>query len=170
MISRKAAIAFFERFAIFECAMKETGTTRFLQEYGGRATPAWRALASWVGPLLEGSNKPEILEAVTYLNEQPPMVQRVVDGCACYSDEPLTWDGRGARAVEATTRVRNNLFHGGKSRPSDEQARDEMLVRHAGLLIDECLSLSPDLQAAQQKCGFLTEVKIGRKSLTVSSK
>lgn len=121
-----------------EFAMKDTHL--YERPDGGRAAPAWRALANdasaWL-PVVPGSDLDQAIEALTV---NPPRVQ-LLGGA--WVAEPLPGAGRVAQAVNAATRVRNNLFHGGKHTGEAAPGRDEQLVRSALTLLLAVMDHAP---------------------------
>lgn len=129
---------FFGVFARCEFAMKDTHL--YERAEGGRAAPAWRALANdaagWL-PVAPGS---DLDNAIDVLTLNPPRVQ-LLGGA--WVAEPLPGAGRVAQAVNAATRVRNNLFHGGKHTAEAAPGRDEQLVRSALTLLLAVMDHAP---------------------------
>lgn len=101
-----------------------------------------------MGGILDGLQYPDLLEAIEYLLGNPPQVQKLTDGGLEFQPVDLTGDTRGAMALEAAKRVRNNLFHGGKHTGHSPEGRDSRLVRSALTVLHHCLTEDPDLAAA----------------------
>lgn len=121
---------FFGVFARCEFAMKDTHL--YERADGGRAAPAWRALANDAAGGLPVAPGSDLHHAIDVLTLNPPRVQ-LLGGA--WVAEPLPGAGRAAQAVNATAGVRNNLFHGGKHTPEAAPGRDELLVRSALTLL-----------------------------------
>ena len=84
--------------------------------------------------------------AIALLTRDPPKLQSFADG---WQSLPLRGANAIAQAIDAATRVRNNLFHGGKHTPEAEPGRDEQLVRAALTLLVALVELCPtDLPGA----------------------
>lgn len=120
-IQRELVCEFFAVFSRFEFTLKETG---FLRVVNGRATPAWRQYGTSLS--------------------NPPQVQI---GRETWAHAPLRGKTRIAQALDAVTRVRNNLFHGGKHTPHSPPGRDEKLIRTSLTLL---LRLPWPRQCAQE--------------------
>jgi len=136
---------FFSVFARFEYAMK---ATRYCDsDRYGNAMPDWRSLEADLGGLIGELQVPVIDEAIAYLLDEPPQVQKVVDRHPQFQAVPLDGETSGAKAIEAAKRVRNNLFHGGKHTPHSPPERDTRLLRAASVILDACLIADPALNA-----------------------
>ena len=98
-----------------------------------------------LGPQLAKSKNPALAEALQYLTANPPKVQLYEDQRAVFRDRPLPDADLGTQALESAKRVRNNLFHGGKHTGHKAgEERDETLLRHAALVIEETAKLDDD--------------------------
>lgn len=142
-VPRDIVAQFFAVFARCEYAMKECGYKR---DAGGIAAPAWQRLAKdapgWLGAP-EGS---ELAQAIALLISEPPKVQCFPEG---WQSTPLRGANPIAQAIDAATRVRNNLFHGGKHTPETRRGRDEQLVRASLTLLLALVAQCPgDLRGA----------------------
>lgn len=142
-VSAESRHELLDAFARMENALK--GRPRYLQGVDGqRASANWQRFGSDVGPML-GRISQETVEALTII---PPMQEIVRDGQRQF--DPLTPPLRGGRRtgtigqrlIEASVRIRNNLFHGGK-----EDAALERYAGHNQLVVDAALEV---LLAAEQ--------------------
>ena len=135
-VPRGLAAEFFAVFARCEYAMKETGYRR---DDHGIAAPAWQRLANDATGWLHVSQGSEVALAIERLTSDPPKLQTFAGG---WQSPPLRGVAAIAQAIDAATRVRHNLFHGGKHTPEAEAGRDERLVRAAltllVALVEEC--------------------------------
>jgi hypothetical protein len=114
-------------FARFEGATKISDYCT--NDRSDNAVPDWEKLKPVFGPLLEKCQDPKLVGAIEYLLSHPPNVQKSVEGSAKFCDADLRGDSEGSKALEATKRVRNNLFHGGKhSGRVQNQERDKKLI------------------------------------------
>lgn len=129
---------FFGVFSRCEFAMKDTHL--YERADGGRSAPAWRALANDAAAWLRVTPGSDLDRAIDALTVNPPRVQ-LLGGA--WVAEPLPGAGRVAQAVNAATRVRNNLFHGGKHTAEATQGRDEELVRSALTLLLAVMEYAP---------------------------
>ena len=123
-VPKELATEFFATFARCEYAMKEAGYRR--NDHGNVAA-AWRRLSDEAVGWLIVTKGTELAEAIEFLTTAVPKVQTYTDG---WQPLALRGDNLIAQALDAATRVRNNLFHGGKNgRVEQEPGRDERLVR-----------------------------------------
>lgn len=137
-VDRELVCEFFAVFSRFEFALKECG---YLVEGQDYAMPAWRRFAKECTMELAPDNPTHV--SVAYLAVYPPEVQT----------PRLKWERKAfwgktstEHAIESLTRVRNNLFHGGKSRPQSPEGRDQMLVEHSLKLLWELLAQNPAIR------------------------
>lgn len=129
---------FFFVFSRFEYALKCAG---YLKP-GRNAMPNWDAFGSDVEESYNPEESLELAEAVQYLLSEPPKRQIVLD------DGSLDWEPLPRENISdirwllrLVSRVRNNLFHGGKYpyRPLPEPARDTRLLESSLLVLEACL-------------------------------
>lgn len=140
-LPRGLVCEFFAVFSRFEFALKKSGFV-YVNRYG-RAAPNWDDFASAVSlQVVPGS---DLSQAVDFLNHEPPQVQT-----SAHEWKYLKLRGVPpiATALDATQRVRNNLFHGGKHTPHSPPGRDEKLVRAALTVLLACVEQIPELGAA----------------------
>ena len=142
-VPRELVAEFFAVFARCEYAMKETGYKR---DDHGIAAPAWQRLAIDAAAWLDVPPGSEVAQAIALLTSDPPKRQSFADG---WQSSPLRGADPIAQAIDAATRVRHNLFHGGKHTPEAEAGRDEQLVRAALTLLEALVERCPtDLRGA----------------------
>jgi len=142
-VPREVVAEFFAVFARCEYAMKECGYRR---NNHGIATPTWQRLANDAVAWLAVPPQSELAQAIILLTTEPPKLQSVAKG---WQASPLRGASTVAQAIDAATRVRHNLFHGGKHTPETEPGRDEALVRAALTLLKEVVDQCPgDLRGA----------------------
>jgi hypothetical protein len=139
---------FFGVFSRFEFVLKEG---HFVIPGKMRAEPDWRRFSREAGQWLVVIPGSDLERAITYLNEDAPLVQTREDG---WQSRALNGDTVVARAFDAACRVRNNLFHGGKHTPHSPDGRDEKLVRCALTLLIACLEQDNDLRATFEQTEF----------------
>jgi hypothetical protein len=134
-------VRFFVLFSRFEYALKRAG---FVTGSGGKVTANWDEFASKYNSVFNPVHPPGLQQAYTYFKEHPPRKQILKNGRLDWSKpntlgkEPLlVWLLLCARIV------RNNLFHGGKFpvAPIEEPARNSLLLGHALVIMETCLSL-----------------------------
>lgn len=115
-------VKFIAAFARCEYAMKSSG---YRLNDNGRASPAWSKLAQEAPHWMTVAAGSEVDDAIEYLCTDPPKVESFDQG---WVDRPLQGANRVTQAISAVTRVRNNLFHGGKHLPESWPGRDRDLV------------------------------------------
>ena len=136
---------FFAVFARFEYAMKATrycGSDRH-----GNAVPNWRCLKAALGEPVSRMQDEAVRSAIAYLLATPPEIQKVINEHPQFQPMPLCGENLGAKAIEATKRVRNNLFHGGKHTPHSPPEHDTRLVQAAIAVLQSCLDADPELNS-----------------------
>ncbi len=113
-VDRSLVCGFFAVFARFEYAMKATRYCR--GDRHGIAVPDWNSLTKDLGdPIAEHFNDTPN-ELIDYLLFEPPEVQMFIDGSPKFEAMPLDGANRGAQAIDAAKRVRNNYFMEGSTR------------------------------------------------------
>jgi hypothetical protein len=115
--------ALFDVFTRMEDALKRN--VRYLQgAEGQRASANWQRFGSDIGPKTAGRISERAIESLTTL---PPMQEIVRDGARAFDPQTAALRGGrrpetlGQRLIEASVRVRNTLFHGGKEDPALER-------------------------------------------------
>ncbi|MDN8001412.1 hypothetical protein QZN00_30230 [Burkholderia multivorans] len=142
-VPRDLVAEFFAVFARCEYAMKETSYKR---DDHGIATPAWLRLADDASAWLDVPPGSDVAQAIALLTDNPPKLLFFADG---WRSSPLRGTSAIAQAIDAATRVRHNLFHGGKHTPEAKAGRDEQLVRAALTLLLALVDRCPtDLRGA----------------------
>ena len=136
---------FFAVFARFEYAMKASRYCR--ADRHDNAIPNWNLLIADLGEAVAAYPDVENGELVGYLLSEPPDIQKFVDGQPKFEAVPLDGANRGASAIIAARRVRNNLFHGGKHTAHSPPERDTKLMQAALLVLDACLLADPCLNS-----------------------
>lgn len=146
---KQLVFQFFVDFSRFEYALKRTG---FLKYRDRRAEANWDTFANSVRAQLGDVRDPDFIEARRLLLSRPPQTQVAVGG-------KLGWQETGRGDGESEERyllrlvrvVRNNLFHGGKYPypfgPVAEPARDRELLQAGVVILQTCLTLSPEVAA-----------------------
>jgi hypothetical protein len=136
----KAATSFFVIFSRFEYTLKRAGYLR-----GNKAEPNWNRLAGELGQ--DFLTRVRVSGEATTLLEEPPKKQVVRDGLLAWKTMPPIENANDL--FLAVSRVRNNLFHGGKygSGPVPAISRDERLLREATRVLEMALNARPELHA-----------------------
>lgn len=119
-------------------AMKATDYCR-CDQYDN-ALPNWEKLKQDLGEPLFVLQDEIACDAIAYLVEKPPQVQKCINGQPEFTVVPLG-GSFGAQALEAVKPVRNNLFHGGKNTPHSPPSHNEKLVHGALAVLSACLQL-----------------------------
>ncbi len=133
-------IEFFFVFSRFEYSLKRAG---YVKNNRGYAEANWSKFGREMLPRYRNDHSPAFREAATYLLDNPPKRQIVLD------DDTLGWEESKPRANQTEIGwllaivkiVRNNLFHGGKYpySPVSEPARDTRLLGTSITVLDGCL-------------------------------
>lgn len=148
--SKNLAYDLLRAFSRFEYSLK---ATKFLRAgRGGGAEADWDKFARAIGKKSspDAIVSPTFKKAVLYFYRNPPKKQIVNE------HEHLAWQEH-AFISEAhrfddllilVRRVRNNLFHGGKSRGEYiyGSERDKVLIKHSLVILGECLHLDGDVE------------------------
>ncbi|MEZ5463918.1 MAG: hypothetical protein R3F22_01565 [Lysobacteraceae bacterium] len=139
---------FFAVFSRFEFTLKESGHTR---ENRVPLEPAWWPFAEKVDSYLAVQPGSDLANAIDYLTTDIPQVQIRKDN---WEARPLHGATKVERAIDAVTRVRNNLFHGGKHTPHSPAGRDEKLIRAALSVLYACLEQNDNLRNTYEQNVF----------------
>ena len=142
-VDRGRAVDFFGAFSRFEYALKAAGYVD-VRKKDGAVTASWHRFAKKHAGAFDQRATPALAEAVTYLLGSPPKKQVFEDGHLSFVDAEA--DGNDLhKLLIYVGRVRNNLFHGGKFGPKEEEGRDEKLVRFALEVLSACVVLNEEL-------------------------
>ena len=137
----KNAVKLFKVMMRFEFALKELGFTSTSRN--GNVSVNWvkfsnESLTSSFYEKIKHSKVAEMLFA------KPPSHQREEDGALSFVEASSPYDVQAL--IGAVCRVRNNLFHGGKSGDQD-QDRNEELINDALNILCEAIKSCEKLQA-----------------------
>lgn len=147
-IPRDLVCEFFATFARFEFTIKEVGLRK---QSGRRAEPDWWAFATSASGAMRLEQGSPLDAAIGRLIGEPPMVQ-LRDGQ--WARDPLRGTTPIEQAFDAVSRVRNNLFHGGKHTPHSPDGRDEGLVRDALLVLTSYFEFDDNFRAVFEQTEF----------------
>jgi hypothetical protein len=147
-IPRELVCEFFAVFSRLEFTLKEEG---FVKKGKDRAYPDWDRFAKEAAASSQISAGSKAAAAVEYLTAYPPEVQTA---SLTWEKAPLAGQTPIERALHAVTRVRNNLFHGGKHTPHSPEGRDEKLVVCCLQLMCACLEQNGGLRATFEQTEF----------------
>ncbi len=147
-------LKFFKTFSRFECALKRA---HFVKRFGNtdNAGPDWNKFADKLNGKLVGKDT-DFTKARKYLLTAPPRQQKV-DAAASMGWKWMPHDPQGTESDERyllrlVRDVRNNLFHGGKYPPPNDDLVDGQALRNRKLLgacltiLDRCQSLDADVK------------------------
>lgn len=148
---REVVFEFFAVFSRFEYALKRSD---FLEHDDGRAEPNWDTFANTLRGRLADVRDPAFLEARRFLLSEPPKTQIAAQRQLGWED---TTRGPGESEerylLRLVSTIRNNLFHGGKYPypfgPIEEPSRDRRLLQAGVVVLQACLSLSPQVNSLE---------------------
>jgi len=125
------ASAYFQVFTRIEYSLKQAGYSRIARN--GTIEADWDKFSKSTSKDFKEDNFPRYLEAKEYLLNDPPRRQiRTDDGIIDFERiaAPLAGNSDLEKLINATKRVRNNLYHGGKMSFKGEFRRNEILIKH----------------------------------------
>jgi len=129
------AFEFFREFSRCEYCLKAVGYRQATRD----AKPDWNALARQLESVFLAPTAPELVAAVTYFLENPPKKQIVEDGALGWEDRLPDYESQAELLLLLVSRVRNNLFHGGKFNGRwFEPERSEDLLAHGLAILAAC--------------------------------
>lgn len=135
---RELAFRFTVIFSRFEYAIKAGG---FATGGAGSVRADWDHFAHKLPDLGTLDNEILLREAIAELRADPPRKQVLLDGNICWKTCDFVLAGN-AGLFMMVRRIRNNLFHGGKT-PFDD-GRDARLLTNALIVLTAALALSDD--------------------------
>ena len=133
-------LAFCIAYGLFEFALKECLPVR--SDRYGHALPNWPAFEQRQMNLPD--DDPALVAAVTRVLRRPPQVEFAIDGRARFQAEPLP-RGKHRAICAALRRIRNNLFHGGKT---PYNTNDAEFVKAGLTILEGYLAINLDLADA----------------------
>lgn len=135
---------FFKTFSRFEFALKESG---YLPEHG-KAFADWHAFAGELGSAFFA--EVQVSTKAGTILRNPPKIQVAVNRSLEFKSAGRPTNTQ--ELLEAVCRVRNNLFHGGKSGEPDADSsdprRNEKLIAEAQWVIELALQRSDTVRFA----------------------
>lgn len=139
---------FFSTVSRIEYGLKSTGY--FHRARHGGAAPNWDRFAAELAGTFNMESNEDLHMACLYYIAQPPGEQVVENNRLVWSQGFPDRDSEFESLLSLVRRVRNNLFHGGKSNPqgSDESERNMLLLRYGLIILNEAVRLNPQVQAA----------------------
>lgn len=136
-IKEETVCEFFAVFSRFEFSLKELNICR---SDHGIVTPAWKRFAEIISKKITINS--ELQQSIDHLINNPPLVQTEAHK---WEQRQLYGENEFAQAIDATTRVRHNLFHGGKHTAHSPAGRDELLVKSALSVLYACINQDKEL-------------------------
>lgn len=146
-LSEQLVCEFFAVFSRFEFVLKENN---YIRENVRPIEPAWWKFGIFASSYLEVENA-ELVAAIDYLTSNIPLIQ--LDKRE-WVPKQLHGNNQIEQAIEAITRVRNNLFHGGKHTPHSPTGRDEALIKASLCVLYECLKQNDELRNTYEQNEF----------------
>jgi hypothetical protein len=138
---------FFIAFSRFECALKNS--IRFANVRYNKVEANWELFTSSFDQDFDRSYSNELNDAVSYIIENPPKIQKLQVDRLVWEDNIIdentvltTILGRHIRTI------RNNLFHGGKFNGEHEPdiSRNYLLLNSAMIILEEWLRINSDIK------------------------
>lgn len=142
---------FFMLFARAEFALKRAAFAS--QGSADRINVEWDRFAKSLGRAVVEPTDPRLVEAVKYLQENPPRKQIFKNGRLEWKDRKPDAPDDPVFLIRSITTVRNNLFHGGKEIVGLMAERDRQLLQNSLLLLAHCLKLNPAVLEAFGELG-----------------
>ncbi len=137
-IEKELVCEFFATFSRLEFALKELGYSRNVH---GVVSPAWWRFSEEIAKKVHIDS--DLDGAINFLCNQPPMVQISAQE---WQLRALHGEREIEKAIDAASRVRHNLFHGGKHTPHSPPGRDQRLVESAQMVLLACVEACPRLR------------------------
>jgi len=153
MISNELILDFFVTLSRAEYALKSAG---YFRDNGSGAQPDWDRFARELIPHFNSQDSDELSQAVSYYLRLPPQKQIVEEGTLSWSDALPENGSEIERLLILVRRVRNNLFHGGKSNPqgSEEARRNTSLLSYGITILRKTVSLNDNVKREYDKAAF----------------
>ena len=139
-INRALVLEYFLEVSRMEYALKSAG---YLIRTNGDAMPNWDKFAKDASRSFRYEENAKLEPACLYYRNEPPKKQVVLDGNLTWKIREMSERFVLQELLLAVRDARNNLFHGGKFNPQDEDetVRNETLLRY-GILILEAARLA----------------------------
>jgi len=133
---------FFMVFSRFEEALK--ASMAYATPHDGRVGPDWDAFVNAIQPQFNPTRTPELSRAVTYLLDNPPLVQHRIGNAIVWQPRTVNPAAPEVHRLKDSIRdLRNNLFHGGKFYGDfDPVQRNATLLQNGMVVLDEWLLLN----------------------------
>jgi hypothetical protein len=140
-IDKNLVLNFLTVFSRFEYTLKRMG---YLRANDGGILVDWDRFASTYQTSYEALDKKIIEEQLTYLLNEPPKKQRIIEGSLRWTDQARpSRENNLIDILNLVRRVRNNLFHGGKFSDSlsPDPERNTKLLNASLSVLAFCLSI-----------------------------
>lgn len=138
-----SVVEFFSVLSRLEYALKESG---YIREKDKHATVAWLSFAKSMEGKLSAVGSRRLNKAVEYLNAYPPKTQM---NNREWEVESTSLEDSDSKSIFYATKVRNNLFHGGKHNSTDVE-RDMILIRSSLDILYGCLLVNPEIKRSYE--------------------
>ena len=135
----------FEFFAVFSRTEYALKATQYRCKE--KAEPCWDIFANRIDKDLQNIDDEKLKYAISYLQKYPPKIQKIENDKLVFKEPPIS---RGQKTTQqillSIRRVRNNLFHGGKSeRVREQRKRNECLVEQSLIILNACVDIDNDV-------------------------
>ena len=134
---------FFKTFSRLEYALKQSGK---IQPNTCDAQPNWNHFNDKLNAVIESEEDRFLAEAIEFISTNPPKKQCVEGGQLYWK---LTHEGQrvnGAILIVFITRVRNNLFNGGKYGSWYDKERASDLLENCIIILNYLIDQDPDIK------------------------
>jgi len=141
-LPRHLAMDFMDAFMRAENALKQGG---FATMANGAACAHWDKFASSIKAGFDAIDNQSFRDSVIYLVQNPPRKQVIKESGLEWEDSPVPTGSAAHQSLLMVRRVRNNLFHGGKTfvlGGGDTFERNTNLVTASGKVLDHAIRLN----------------------------
>ncbi len=152
-INRDLVLEFFLKLSRLEYALK---ASRFFVGNENKAEPGWDLFANEISVEFDSSRTKELEIACSYYLAIPPYKQVVSHGDLNWTRAMPEQGTEISKLLVLVRRVRNNLFHGGKYNPQEENEteRNTHLLEFGLIILNETLRLSPRVRQAYEQAAI----------------
>jgi hypothetical protein len=141
-INKDLVTGFSIMFSRLEYSLKRTPEYALKRNNGVEAN--WKAFSNDHKDRFDCKRTKQLQKAVEYLLNHPPLKQILNNGVLDWKSTEEQNLSDFEKLILSVTRVRNNLFHGGKfqSMPLNDPGRDADLIKSCNVILEECLFLN----------------------------
>lgn len=136
---------FFKIFSRLEYALKYNGK---IQQNTSEVKPNWHYFNTTLNAIIDSEQDTVVKEAIEFISNNPPNKQCVENGQLIWKQ---THEGQRVNAsvlITFITRVRNNLFHGGKYGTWYEKERASGLLENCITILNYLINHDSDIKEA----------------------